>query len=66
VAAPLDDSFHPDDPTKWLWLKLLRHRPLPNKSTNPKTKKEKNQIAQAVRQYYVDRVHPRKGKPFGK
>lgn len=62
MVAPLDkDGFHPEDPTKWLWKKLLRSRPLVD-GRPPKTKAQKRQIAIRVQEYYVDHLHPRKDK----
>lgn len=64
MAAPLDeDGFHPDDPTKWLWKKLLRHKPA-HDGRKRKTKSQRKGIAQSLRNYYVEHPHPRKGKPF--
>lgn len=64
MPAPLDDDgFHPDDPTRWLWKRLLRHKPA-YEGRKKKTKTERNRIGKAVRNYYLDHPHPRKGKPF--
>lgn len=63
MSPSLDDQFHPDDPTKWLWKRLLRLRPVKD-GRPPKTKSDKKRIAQRVREYYIEHGHPRKGKPF--
>lgn len=64
MPAPLDkDGFHPEDPTKWLWKKLLRHKPA-YEGRKPKSKSQRNRIGKTVRNYYLEHQHPRKGKPF--
>lgn len=66
MSAPLDDDgFHKDDPTKWLWKRLLRHKPA-YEGRKKKTKAERNRIAAGLRNYYIEHEHPRKGKPFQK
>lgn len=66
MAAPLDEEgFHPEDPTKPLWKKLLRSKPIVD-GRPAKTKSQKRAIAIRVQEYYSERPHPRKGKPFGK
>ena len=64
MSAPLDeDGFHPDDPTKWLWKRLLRHKPA-YEGRKRKTKSERNRIGKTARNYWLEHPHPRKGKPF--
>ncbi len=64
MRSPLgDDGFHPEDPTKWLWKKLLRSKPIIMRRA-PKSKAEKRSLAIKLQEYYTDRPHPRKGKPF--
>ncbi len=66
MVPPVDkDGFHPEDPTKWLWKKLLRSRPLID-GRPPKTKAQKKQIAVRVQTYYTEHLHPRRDKPISK
>lgn len=64
MPNPLDpDGFHPEDPTKWLWKKLLRSKPLVD-GRKPKTKEQKKAIALRVQNYFSEHKHPRTGRPF--
>lgn len=66
MPTPLDENgFHPEDPTVWLWKKLLRSKPV-RMLRAPQTKAQKRSVAIKLQEYYSERQHPRKGKPFGK
>lgn len=64
MPAPIDQmDFHPDDPTKWLWKKLLRRGPV-NFIAPKKTKAQRREISIKLQEYYAEHEHPRKGQPF--
>ncbi len=64
MTAHLDaDGFHPDDPTKRLWKRLLRRKPIPHNRAEL-TKPGKRELATKLQMYYLEHGHPRKGKPF--
>lgn len=59
MAKPV--KFHPEDPTVWLWKKLLRNKPVPYTKERV-TRAQKKELARKLRTYYLEHQHPRKGK----
>lgn len=49
-----------DDPTRGLWLKLLRRHPGKGTGRTP-SRQERLEASRRMREHYADRVHPRKG-----
>lgn len=54
-------EFRDDDPTVWLWRKLLRRKP--EGMTKPRrTREQQKELARKLRTYYVEHQHPRQRK----
>lgn len=66
MSSSLENNrFNTEDPTVWLWKKLLRSKSL--SYTKPKlSKADKKAISVKLQTYYSEHSHPRKGMQPGK